>query len=179
MEKALAYFITFTCYGTWLHGDKRGAADRTHNCFGDPFLAADAALHAERRAAMRDPPYRLDEARRVIVLSAIREISVKQGWELLAVHVRGNHVHIVLRADQVVERVMNSLKAAATFRLNKAFPEECRRKRWTRHGSARYLLTDEQVAEKIAYTLDGQGEPMQRYPEPKREPRTERAQRAE
>jgi hypothetical protein len=24
----LAYLITFRCYGTWLHGDKRGSIDR-------------------------------------------------------------------------------------------------------------------------------------------------------
>ncbi len=27
----LTYLITFTCYGTWLHGDERGSVDRDHN----------------------------------------------------------------------------------------------------------------------------------------------------
>lgn len=26
----LGYLITFRCYGTWLHGDERGATDRFH-----------------------------------------------------------------------------------------------------------------------------------------------------
>ena len=37
-EFALAYFITFRCYGTWLHGDERGSVDRFHNIYGMPFI---------------------------------------------------------------------------------------------------------------------------------------------
>jgi hypothetical protein len=38
----LAYLITWTCYGTWLHGDERGAADLDHNIPGTPYLPPDA-----------------------------------------------------------------------------------------------------------------------------------------
>ena len=34
----LAYFITFTCYGTWLHGNKETAVDRDHNIPQTPFF---------------------------------------------------------------------------------------------------------------------------------------------
>ena len=37
---ALAYLITFRCYGTWLHGDSRGSVDRFHNRYGAPLIAA-------------------------------------------------------------------------------------------------------------------------------------------
>lgn len=39
----LAYFISITCYGTWLHGDQRGSIDRRHNLHGTAVLAADPA----------------------------------------------------------------------------------------------------------------------------------------
>jgi len=39
----LAYLITFTTYGTWLHGDPRGSVDREHNVWGTPFLDPDRA----------------------------------------------------------------------------------------------------------------------------------------
>jgi hypothetical protein len=55
-------------------------------------------------------------------------------------------------------------KTAASRRLNKIYPDEDGRKRWTRHGSTRYLWTEEAVAEKVVYVLDGQGEPMERFP---------------
>ena len=50
---ALAYFITFSTYGTWLHGTAKeeGSVDRRHNVYGTPFVSADE-LH-EARAESR------------------------------------------------------------------------------------------------------------------------------
>ena len=42
---ALAYLISFRCYGTWLHGDERGSVGRrTSNIFGQPKIKANAKL---------------------------------------------------------------------------------------------------------------------------------------
>ena len=30
----LAYFLTFTTYGTWLHGREEGSVDRDNHVFG-------------------------------------------------------------------------------------------------------------------------------------------------
>ena len=40
-EKAVpvAYFITFNCYGTWLHGEKPTSVDRINNIHGTNFLS--------------------------------------------------------------------------------------------------------------------------------------------
>jgi hypothetical protein len=38
----LAYFITFSTYGSWLHGEEKGSVDRAHNLPGTPYLEADA-----------------------------------------------------------------------------------------------------------------------------------------
>ncbi len=35
----LAYLISFRCYGTWLHGDKRGSMSRKQNKYGTPRIA--------------------------------------------------------------------------------------------------------------------------------------------
>ena len=37
-----SYFLTFTTYGTWLHGDTRGSVDREHNIVETPYLEPDA-----------------------------------------------------------------------------------------------------------------------------------------
>jgi hypothetical protein len=37
-DTPLAYLISFRSYGTWLHGDKRGAINRFHNNYGEPYL---------------------------------------------------------------------------------------------------------------------------------------------
>ena len=60
---------------------------------------------------------------------------------------------------------MNDIKSAASRRLNKAFPAEQQRCRWTRHGSTRYLWTEEAVAEKVHYVLHKQGELMEHFPD--------------
>jgi REP element-mobilizing transposase RayT len=164
MSTPLAYFITFTCYGTWLHGDERGSVDDEHNAPGTPLLPADQGRRAREQDELAGPPYQLDALRRQVTLEAVCEIARRKGWVLHAAHVRTNHVHIAVTAAGTPERVMNDFKTAASRRLNKAFPAERDRTRWTRHGSTRYLWTDEAVAEKVHYALHGQREPMERFP---------------
>src|SRR5881296_1928266 len=38
----LAHLITFRCYGTWLHGDKRDSIDRFHNRYKTPYIDTNA-----------------------------------------------------------------------------------------------------------------------------------------
>jgi REP element-mobilizing transposase RayT len=173
MNAPLAYFLTFTCYGTWLHGDERGSIDREHNEPLTPVLPADPRRHAGEREELAAPPYVLDAERRQVTLGAVCEIAGRKGWVLHAAHVRTNHVHLVVTAEGPPERILNDAKTAASRRLNKAFPAERDRPRWTRHGSTRYVWTEEALAEKVRYVLEGQGEPLHRYPEPgPSEPRT-------
>jgi REP element-mobilizing transposase RayT len=180
MNTPLAYFLTFTCYGTWLHGDERGSVDKAHNAPGTPVLPSDPQRHAREQDELAEPPYHLDGPRRQVTLQALREIARRKGWTLHAVHVRTNHVHLVVTADGPPERILNDFKSAASRRLNKAFPAERERTRWTRHGSTRYLWTEGVVAEKVRYVLDEQGEPMERFPDPGAapEPCMERPSRA-
>jgi REP element-mobilizing transposase RayT len=160
----LAYF-TFTCYGTWLHGDERGSVDDAHNAPGTPLLPPNAERLTRERNDLVEPIYNLDQPRRQVTLDALCQIACRKGWVLHAVHVRSNHIHVVVTAMGTPERVMNDLKTAATRRLNKAFPAELDRTRWTRHGSTRYLWTEQAVVEKAHYVLQGQGEPMERFPD--------------
>ncbi len=118
----LAYFLTFTCYGTWLHGDERGSVDQDHNIPLMPVLPPDPERHAREWDTLAEPPYHLDEPRRQVTLHALCEIARRKGWVLHAVHVRSNHVHIVVTAEGPPERVLNDFKTAASRRLNKAFP---------------------------------------------------------
>ena len=114
---------------------------------------------------MGQEPYELDAPRRQIVLGAIREVCSYRHWRLLAVHVRARHVHVVVQAAANPERVMNDFKAYASRALNAAGLDPSERKRWTRHGSTRYLWTPQRVDECVHYTLHEQGEPMAAYAE--------------
>ena len=162
MAAPLAYFITFTCYGTWLHGDDRESVDRHgHNVPGAPFVPASPGRHAYERSELAQPPYALDAARRRVVLATVKEVCAHRGWDLLAAHVRSNHVHVIVSGDAPPERMMNDLKAYASRRLNEAGCDPPGRARWTRHGSTVYLWTAAQLDEKVRYVVYGQGEPME------------------
>jgi REP element-mobilizing transposase RayT len=156
----LAYLITFTCYGTWLHGKGPASVDRDHNIPGTPFLAPDAKREERERRRMDQPPYELDAPRRQVVLNAIREVAEYRAWELYAAHVRTTHVHVVVSSSETPERVMNDFKVYASRGLNKAGFENAERKRWTRHGSNPYLWKPRDVEAAVHYVLHEQGEPM-------------------
>lgn len=158
----LAYFITFTTYGTWLHGTDKGmgSVDDEHNQFGAPFIAPDTRRLSAARDAMKQPPYALDTLRRTIVRDAIVGLAAEKEWRLWALHVRSNHVHVVVSADREPGRLMSDMKARASRELNRLGIDHAGRMRWTRHGSTRYLFEWPAVEASIRYTLDEQGERM-------------------
>ena len=109
---------------------------------------------------MDQSPYHLDRVRRDAVLEAIQGVCAHRGWNLLAAHVRSNHVHTVVEADVPPERVMNDFKAYASRHLNRMRLEEPDRKRWARHGSTRWLWKPQHVSAAIQYVVAEQGDHM-------------------
>ena len=107
-------------------------------------------------------PYALGPEERLIVLKAIQDVCAGCGYALNAVHVRTNHVHVVVGAQDDPEDVMGRLKGRASFELNRCDGRS--RKRWSRHGSTRYLWTEEEVVSAVNYVLFGQGEMMAMHP---------------
>ncbi len=110
----MIYLITFACYGSHLRGGEYGSVDRDHNAPGTPILKADSARVALEANLMDQAPYYLDQTRRDAVLEAIREVCVYREWNLLAAHVRSNHVHTVVEAEVAPERVMGDFKPYAS-----------------------------------------------------------------
>jgi len=156
----LRYLVTFACYGARLHGDESGSVDRHHNLVASRLLEPDAQrLMAERREMLQDP-YVLDQAGRAVVLAAIQRHCAQRGWNLLAAHVRSNHVHTIVEAEARPERIMNEFKSYASRELNRLGSDGPDRKRWARHGSTRWLWKDEDVRQALRYVIEEQGEPM-------------------
>jgi REP element-mobilizing transposase RayT len=143
-ETGLRYFIAFACYGTRLHGEESGSVDRRHNLVGSPLLEPNSQrVMAERREMLQDP-YVLDQVRRDVVLAAIHRHCALRGWNLLAAHVRSNHVHVIVESEARPERIMNEFKSYASRELNRLGPDCPGRKRWARH-EARWLWKDDDV----------------------------------
>jgi REP element-mobilizing transposase RayT len=152
-----AYFITFTTYGTRLHGDERGSVNRWHNRFGEPALEPRPGLEEAEFAGLKSPPVVLDAAKREATYSAIRERCAFKEWELHALNVRTNHVHAVVSAQERVELVMNSFKARATRAMRERGLIAPGLPVWTRHGSTRLLWNQKQIEGASVYVIDGQG----------------------
>ena len=170
MAIPLAYLITLTCYGTRLHGDDAGSVDEDHNQFGAPFLPANPRRVLAQQKQMKQAPYRLDRRRRTTVLEALQQHCAHRGWTLLAAHVRPSHVHLVVGAEETPERILNEVKAYASRALNRRGLDNGSRKRWTPHGSTRYLWKPEQIGAAIHYVVREQGETMAVWERPS-EPR--------
>jgi|SRR5688572_8900595 len=159
------YLITFVCYGSWLPG-QAGAVDRTDNVFGSRLPDANPNQQSYSTQRILQPPYLLDSPRRKIVLEAIKEVCCHRHWNLVSAHVRTNHVHIVIAANQPPEHVMTTLKAYASRALNQANLDGPDRRRWARHGSTRHLWTKEAVSAAVHYVVCEQGEPMEVWETP-------------
>ena len=163
----LAYLITFTCYGTRLHGDPSGSVDLDHNIPGTPYLPANPRRVLAHEEKLKQDRCTLDRARREAVLQAIREVCSHRGWNLFAAHVRSTHAHFVVSAQEAPEKVLNDVKAYASRSLNRASLDRNAPRRWSRHGSTRYLWKQEHVGAAIHYVIREQGDPMAVWENPK------------
>lgn len=158
----LAYFLTFTCYGTWLHGDERGSIDPWHRLAGTARIPP--SPHRVRLDAGRvtGASMALDPARRSVVDGSVRQTCAALGSHLRALNVRTNHVHAVVVADKQPEQVMTALKAYSTRRMRELGLVAPGARVWTRHGSTRYLWKPEDVEAACNYVIHGQGDELPR-----------------
>jgi REP element-mobilizing transposase RayT len=159
MEYPLAYLITFTTYGTWLHGDERASVDKKHNRFGEEFLHNNPGLTLKEESNLKNPPLKLDASCRDIVLQAILDVCKFRGWFAHSAHVRSNHIHIVVSGQEKPEKMMCDFKKYATKAIKKTGSISAD-KYWTRHGSTKYIWTKERLHLAIEYVETGQGKIM-------------------
>jgi len=97
---------------------------------------------------------------RRIVERAIREVCSFRGYHLFSLNVRTNHVHLVVSNSAIPERMMDCFKAYATKALRAAGLVESAGRPWSRHGSTRYLWTDEHIEMAVDYVVNGQGDEL-------------------
>ena len=159
MSEPLAYLFTWTCHGTWLHGDERGSVTCDQNAYGEPFVPANPRWTKKESVILRHPPRTLTDSDRGVVRDAVTEHCTHRHWNLLAVNVRTNHVHAVVAYDphRTAEFMLRSLKGRSTRCLRESGRIAHDQQPWTRHGSTKYLWKPRDVEAAIAYVLDGQG----------------------
>ena len=158
---AWAYHITFRTYKSWCHGDERKSVDRKHNQYGSSKIPFTPALKYAMNISALESELILNMNQRKTVLNSVIETCEYNSWKLLAVHVRSNHAHVVLRADIAAERVMGKMKCYATKALKKNYPEVSQRQSfWGRHGSTQNIWAPEKLFPVLYYVVENQGKPM-------------------
>src|SRR5882762_2856343 len=80
---------------------------------------------------------------------------------LWAFNIRTNHVHSVVSADCKPEPILSALKANATRSMRESGCWKSDRSPWVYRGSKRYLWTEKELLDAVAYVTYGQGEPLQ------------------
>lgn len=163
-ELPLGYLITFRCYGTWLHGDKRGSIDRSHNRHKSPYLPQSSIRHQRSSEMLRSEPRVLNANQRLIVDRAIREVCTHREWCLHTINVRTNHVHVVASIGSLKPRLaLNAFKSYATRRMREGGAWELPHSPWADRGSKRYLWNERSLALAIDYVVNGQGGPLPEF----------------
>jgi REP element-mobilizing transposase RayT len=73
-----------------------------------------------QRDLLTEPAYRLDHRQREVVRDAIASVCQYRGWQLIALHVRFDHVHVVVDLDREPDNAWRDFKAYATRLLRES-----------------------------------------------------------
>jgi REP element-mobilizing transposase RayT len=147
------YFLTWTTYGTWLHGDARGWADRKDGYHRGKH-AEDPLLTERRRRQLKHAPTVLTTDMRGAVDAAIRSVCDYRGWTLRELNVRTNHVHVVVLADKPIDHVLRDFKAYATRALRAERLIGPKTNVWTDGGDKVVIPQGQSLGPVCAYVRD-------------------------
>lgn len=158
MGQPIAYHITFTTYGSRLHGDDRGTVDDGHNVYGTPLRPADEGLRKHRENLLKHDPVVISPGMRRVIRETLHEVCNARGWRLHSRNIRTNHVHVVLSFGPTSPgKVMGDLKAYATRNLRAAGMAGAGDKLWTAGGSMRPIFDDDGLWRVVDYVENDQG----------------------
>ena len=158
----ITLFITWTAYGTWLPGDARGWK---HWKKGEQL--PQPRLDDWCKGRMKEKAVSLGTQHRQIVDDVIREHSAIRGWELHAVAVQSNHVHVAVtvvpktgnkyaRTADGIKRVRDELKANATRVLRRCDNPIRNKKVWTKRGDIQFIDTEDDLEQVVIYISEAQ-----------------------
>ena len=148
-DEPIAYFITWTTYGTWLPGDERGSWHRGQ------YHSPNLLFRHMAAAKMKETALTLSQEARDIVEETVTKHCEIRSWKLHTVRARSNHVHVVVTAPGYKpETVRDQFKAWCTRLLKPHHPD--RERFWTEGGSRRWLNHEDDLEAAITYVNEAQ-----------------------
>jgi len=135
--------VTWTTYGTWLQGDKRGFVKK------GKILEASKGLEQANRERRSGDSVKLRKGQREVVRSAIVQEAERIGEKVFAMSVWSNHVHVVIeRGGKPVDKVVSRLKSATYYALRERGGEG---RVWTSGYDKRFCFDEKSLRERIEY----------------------------
>jgi REP element-mobilizing transposase RayT len=143
MARMIGFMATWTTYGTWLQGDKRGYVKN------GTVLKANEELEKYNEELLKHEKVRIPKNLRKTVKDAILKEAEEIGQKVYAIAVRSNHVHIVVES-------IGRKCGYSVGRLKKAATNELRmygfsKKVWSKGFDKRYCYNQHELKMKIKY----------------------------
>jgi REP element-mobilizing transposase RayT len=151
-DDPVAFFITWTVYGTHLQGDSRGWRRRRAGSQNpQPLLAQ---WQSDR---LKYPILLLSDSMRETVELQCQHHCDHRGWKLWAVSARTNHVHVAVTSPGYSGgKVRDQLKANCTRELRASWESFRDRPVWTVGGDWECVNTEEELETVIQYIVEAQ-----------------------
>lgn len=151
-DETLAFFITWTVYGTHLQGHAAGWRKRRK---GEQ--SPQPLLEQWRLDRLKYPILLLDSEQREVVENEIERHCAIRNWKIWAKSARSNHVHVVVTASGVRgSKVRDQLKANMTRGLREQWPQFRDRPVWTELGDWQCVNTENDLEDAIIYVSEAQ-----------------------
>jgi len=151
-DQPLAYFITFTVYGTFLQGDTRLWRSRLKGS-----QTYQPLLEEWHRDRLKHDVILLSQQQRSAVENEIARLCHYRKWTLWKANARSNHVHVIVSASEFTgARVRDQMKANCTRVLRQGWPVFMNRSVWTVGGDWQCVNSEEELEQVILYAGDVQ-----------------------
>ncbi len=161
-----AWLLTWTTYGSWLPGDKRGFVSRrptdsggsaVRNIPGTPYDADQEDAEDAAKERMKGTPVSLTEAEAQTALEAFVEAANTHGIALIAVSIMSDHVHLLCQGEQDGTKLMQLFKGVSARRMSQAHALPDAPRWWTTSGSRRYIQKGSDPSSAVEYICEQKG----------------------
>jgi REP element-mobilizing transposase RayT len=143
MSKIVGYMVTWTTYGSWLPGDKRGYVDN------GKILLGNVKILERNRKRQKSSIVKLNAWEKEIVKQTILAEAEKSEHKIEALVVYSNHIHLLARPHtESIEELVGRYKSMTT----RALWQRGRKGRiWTKGYDKRFCFSEEELAARIRY----------------------------
>ena len=143
MAKTVGYMITFTTYGTWLQGARKGFVKNGE------VRGENIAIKKDCEKKLEHKPVMLGRREKEIVKNAIIEAAKRFKQRILAIAAYSNHVHVVCEyVDVPINVIAGCYKNAGRVALHKNGFEG---KVWTSGYDRRFCFSEKELKTRVNY----------------------------